>query len=190
MSKDNELMLDVGQANELKLAFRRNGWTNADVKNLCDGDKLAKILHVLRGHSWVGFDQDLIDLDADPFVPGTWKVKKHQKGGQLVWSPEKVKLYLSSHQKGEKYIEGNKLRKELECERVMNANLLDYLLKHQELIPEEWKGQTVFFWGTIYRDLYDNLYVRGLYFDDGRWYWRYGWLDYDWSVSGPAVVAS
>jgi len=33
----------------------------------------------------------------------------------------------------------------------MNANVLDYLLAHPELIPEDWKNKYVFFWGTIYR---------------------------------------
>ncbi len=46
---DTELMLDVGQANELKLAFRRSGYTNADIKKLCEGDILARLLSIVRG---------------------------------------------------------------------------------------------------------------------------------------------
>lgn len=46
-----ELMLDVGQANEIKLAARRAGATNADLKRLSEGDMFAKILPVLRGHA-------------------------------------------------------------------------------------------------------------------------------------------
>ena len=45
---DNELMLDVGQANELKLAARRAGATNADLKRLSEGDMFAQILPVIR----------------------------------------------------------------------------------------------------------------------------------------------
>lgn len=132
----------------------------------------------------------IIDLDADPFVPEGWKVEEHQKGGQLVWCSEKVKLYLSPTQEGSSYIGGNKLRKELKRERVMNANLLDYLLSHQELIPKSWKGQALFFWGTIYRNSGDRLCVRYLFFLEGRWYWDYSWLGLSWDVLGPAVVAS
>lgn len=42
-------ILDVGQANELKLAFRRNGFNNEQVKQLCEGNILAQVLSVLNG---------------------------------------------------------------------------------------------------------------------------------------------
>lgn len=45
----SDLMLDVGQANELKLAARAAGATNADLKTLSSGDIFATILPVLRG---------------------------------------------------------------------------------------------------------------------------------------------
>lgn len=48
---DLELMLDVGQANEFKLACRRAGYTNADIKKLCEGDTLAQFLPVLKGQA-------------------------------------------------------------------------------------------------------------------------------------------
>lgn len=37
-----ELMLDVGQANELKLAFRREGWNNENIKALCERRGILK----------------------------------------------------------------------------------------------------------------------------------------------------
>lgn len=46
---DTELMLDVGQANEIKMAARRAGATNADLKKLSTGEMFAKILPVIRG---------------------------------------------------------------------------------------------------------------------------------------------
>lgn len=52
--------LDVGQANELKLAFRRNGWTNEDVKKMSEGDLLAKLLPVVRGRAEVVIKSILI----------------------------------------------------------------------------------------------------------------------------------
>lgn len=48
---DTELMLDVGQAQELKLAFRKHGWTNAEIKRLSEGDLLAQVLMVMRGQA-------------------------------------------------------------------------------------------------------------------------------------------
>ena len=39
----SELMLDVDQAGELKAAFRRGDWTNAEIKKLCEGEMLALV---------------------------------------------------------------------------------------------------------------------------------------------------
>lgn len=50
---DKELGLDVGQANEIKLAARRAGATNADLKRLSEGDMFAQILPVIRGEAMV-----------------------------------------------------------------------------------------------------------------------------------------
>jgi hypothetical protein len=120
--------------------------------------------------------EHLIDLDADPFVPNSWSVVEHQKGGQFKWDASTVSLCLSKKQQSSKWIEGHKLREELEGKPVFNANLLDYLLKHPRLIPEEWKGKYVFFWGTVYRSSRGSLYVRYLCWDGDRWDWDYDWL--------------
>lgn len=47
----SELMLDVDQAGELKAAFRRGDWTNAQIKRLSEGDLLAWVLLVLEGRA-------------------------------------------------------------------------------------------------------------------------------------------
>lgn len=188
MGTDNELMLDVGQANELKLAARRAKATNADLKALSEGEMFARILPVLRGLGEVVVKKHLIDLDTDPFVPEKWSFEYHKKDGQFEWDPAKVKLHLSPNQQDGKVIAGNNLRKELKHEFVLNANLLDYLLANQNLIPQEWKGKVVFFWGTIYRDSDGNLYVRCLYWDGSQWSWRFLWLVHGWVSNYPAAV--
>ena len=180
----DKFTLDVRQAAELTHAFERTGWTNADIKKLSSGDTLAQLLPVVRGHAEVTQVAHIIDCDADPMRPyEEWRVKEHRKGGQLTWNPEAVKLHLSPNQMGEKCIEGNKLRQELAKKLVLNANVFDYLIHHPHLIPEDWKkdenGNTllIFFWGTIYRDAGDRLYVCSLYFFEGRWRAGYRWLD-------------
>lgn len=35
-----------------------------------------------------------------------------------------------------------------------------------------------------------NLYVRYLYFNDGRWNWNYNWLDNDWNGNNPAALCA
>lgn len=183
----SELMLDVSQAHELKMAFRRANYSNGEIKQLCEGNILADVRNVLLGHASITVMEHMIDCDAAPFIPSGWKVEKHQKGGQFKWDTGQVALYLSKFQKNG-VIEGNKLRKELEGKPVLNACVLDYLLAHPHLIPEEWKGNAVFFWGTIYRDSDGNLFVRCLYWLGGRWRWGNYWLDDDWDDNDPAVL--
>jgi hypothetical protein len=137
---------------------------------------------------------EILISDADPFVPKGWKIEEHKKSGQLEWDPAKVQLYLSPNQKDGKWIEGNKLRQELADKPVLNANVLDYLLAHPQLIPEEWKEDDngniryIFFWGTTYRDSAGDLCVRCLCFHVGQWHWGCHWLDYDWDDSYPAAL--
>lgn len=193
----NDLMLDVGQANELKLAFRRADFSNDDIKRLCEGNVLADVRSVLRGHASITVVEHAIDCDADPFNPWEkdgWTVEEHQKGGTFTWDASQVELYLASGQKNGKVIEGNKLRKELAKKPVLNANVLDYLLKNPHLIPEEWKkdgqGNTryIFFWGTIYGCRDGHRCVRYLYWRGGRWGWGGYWLGRDWDGFYPAAV--
>lgn len=193
----SDLMLDVGQANELKLAFRRADYSNDDIKRLCESNALADVRSVLRGYATITIVEHIINCDADPFNPWSKEgrtVEKHQKGGQWKFDPKQVEFFLSSNQKGDKAIEGNKLRKELAEKPVFNVNVLDYLLANPHLIPEEWKtggnGNTryIFFWGTIYRLRDGGLYVRCLCWYDGRWDWGGRWLGNDWDSDGPAAV--
>ena len=191
---DTELMLDVGQANELKLAFRRHGWSNAEINKLCEGNLLAHLLPLVREYGNItAVVKYLINCDADPFIPNGWRV---EEADQLVsrvrsvfeWDESKVLLHLSSNQMDGKSIKGEQLQTELANESVLNANVLDYLLAYQTLIPDEWKGKCVFFWGTVYRDLRGRLCVRFLYFDDGEWRSLCLWLGGVWYGDHPVAV--
>ena len=185
----NELTFDVGLAAKLKQAVIRNNITDlADIDWLCEGDNLANVRRVRLGHAAITVQEHVIDCDAQPYVPDGLSVEEHRKGGSFKWGAAQVELHLASGQKGDKYIEGNKLRKELASEPVLPANVLDYLLAHPHLIPEEWKGKYVFFWGTIYRRSHGGLCVRCLYWDDDRWYWSGRWLGIDWDGRSPAAL--
>lgn len=112
---------------------------------------------------------ELIDCDKDPIIP--WKdftVDEHRKGGQLEWDPAKVIRYLSPNQMEANRIKGYELHTELAHMPSMNANVLDYLLAHPRLIPNEWGldehdiTQRIYFWGTVYRRSDGHLFVRCL----------------------------
>lgn len=190
----DEFQMTVGQAHELEMAFRRNGWNAVEVKTLSVGNALASVREVILGRSEIKPLDHVINCDIDPFVPSGWGVEEHQKGGQLKWDPARVNLFLSGLQAQGKPIDGHKLREELKGKQVLNAIVLDYLLKYPYLIPEEWKqddkGRTryVFFWGTIYRGSDGSLYVRGLCRDGAGWCWLFSWLGSDWGARSPAAL--
>jgi len=187
----------AGIVHELELAMDRvGGWNAALVKRMCEGDRLAEIREYLLGQAEITYPEHLINCDAAPFVPQGWEMAEHRKTGIWKWDPAKVAFHLSKRQERGSFIEGNKLLKELEEKPVLNANVLDYLLAHQELIPESWKkdengnDRYIFFWGTIYRDANGNLCVRDLDWDGCRWGWVYGWLDDGWGGSDPAALSA
>lgn len=192
-------MLDVGQANELKMAFRRADFTNADIKRLCDSHLLGSIRSVLRGEASINVIspvRHIIDCDVAPFIPEGWCVEEHKNDGQFTFDPSQIELYLDFDQYGSKYsepIDGNTLRRGLADKPVLNANVLDYLVTHPDLIPEIWKKdrrgrtQNIYFWGTVYRDGSGNLVVRALCWR-GEWHWTCDWLDNKWLGNDPAAM--
>ena len=187
----SELTLDVGLAYKIKQALSRNGITDvADLDWLATGDNIAKLRRVRLGHAEVITPNHVINCDANLQIPDGWSIEEHQKGGAFQWNASNVALYIDKGQKDGKWIEGNKLRKALAGKPVLTANTLDYLLDNPHLIPEEWKGKTVFFWGTIYRYRDSSLYVRCLVWYGGRWRSDFHWLDDGWSGDGPAAVSA
>lgn len=180
---------DHGLIHEAVVTGRRAGWTAEEWSKLAHSEEtMRNIRKVLLGHASITVIEHVIDCDANPFVPDGWSVEEHQKGGAFKWNAANVALHLDKGQKNGKYIEGNKLREALAGKPVLNANVLDYLIAHPHLTPEEWKGKAVFFWGTIYRHRDGDLYVRYLDWNGDRWYWHFRWLGYDWHDSTPAAV--
>ena len=178
----------IGQMNQLADALEAAGYTPDDVTKLrSKPETLKQFKSVLIGMAEVVIKTHTIDCDAKPYVPEDCKVIGHQKGGQFRWNPDEVELWLCDEQnKGS--IEGNELRKKLEDQPVLNANVLDYLLENPQLIPEEWKGSSNFFWGTLYHSPLGALVVRYLYWDGSEWNWDYDrWLDCRWNDSHPAA---
>lgn len=169
-----------------KYGHRPHNWFEAIVNKL-GGEEAAE--RFLRDDVVVVIRECRIDQDADHIVPKGWTVEEHQKQGQFKWDPAKVALFLSESLKSNSVIEGHELRKELKGKRAANACLLNYLLANPHLIPEEWKGKYVFFWGSIYRDRDDALCVFYLEWG-GAWGWgvRYRKLGCLWNYDDPAVL--
>lgn len=166
------------QAAELDYAFERNKWSAKDVKELCKGFFLWKFLQILNG----GYEDNpikcIIDCDASPYIEKGWEIEEHRKGGMLKWDPKRIKFFQLSEEDGK--IECHELRKRLISLSILNANVLDWLWAYPIFIPKEWKGECIFFWGTIYneQDRKNCLAVR--YLDlRGKPAWGYYWFDGD-----------
>ena len=184
---------DHGLIHEAVITGRKAGWTADEWSLLAHSEeRMREVRQYLRGHASITAIEHVIDSDANPFVPDGWSIEVHQKGGAFKWDKESQKdaLHLDEGQKNGKWIEGNKLRKELANQPVLNTNVLDYLFDHPHLIPEEWKRKVVFFWGTIYRYRDGDLYVRCLHWHGGRWHWFFYWLGSDWGDGRPAAVSA
>jgi hypothetical protein len=134
-----------------------------------------------------------IDCDTDPFVPQGREVRRHRKNGVLswnqLWNPDKIQLFISPEQ-AVGGIKGRDLFADyLQLKHLLNANVLDFLLAHAGLIPVSWKGNCVFFWGTLYNDFSQGqVYVR--YLECGRTAIGQGesWIGNTWLGSHPAAV--
>ncbi|MBI3335589.1 MAG: hypothetical protein HY001_03775 [Candidatus Portnoybacteria bacterium] len=199
----DKFSMSCGQEHELEMAFERTGWDNAEVKVLTVGNNLKLVRDFVRGYAQLVPVDHVVDCDADPFIPQDWSLKgegtEHLKGGaiklerrgdDLYANGKKIKLFLSEGQKSSRYIGGHKLREELAHKPILNANILDHLLKpeNQRLIPESWKGQYVFFWGTVYRGSFGYLCVHCLYWSGDRWHWDCYWLGLDFNSFNPAAL--
>lgn len=196
---DNFTFSSAGLTHELELAMQRaGGWTPELVKKMCGGDFMSQVRDVVAGCVKIIPVNHIIDLDADPFVPKGWQgVEFHKKGGKvkaelrgdhLYINDRKMEIYLSERQMGGRVVKGHSLREEVSKRDVLDANVLDYLLAHPQLVAESWKGTRVFFWGTIYRFHDGSLCVRFLFWYGDRCRWSYIWLGDDFCGNSPAAV--
>jgi hypothetical protein len=138
----------------------------------------------------------LVDIDAPPYVPPGWSVQSHRSGPPVLNFNDRFGFYLAREQQNGS-VQGYELRKTLEGKPVVNANVLDFLLKKLVIDPrylsDRWKydmhdhPRYVFFWGTIYIHDGEPL-VRCLHWDNFRWASSYGWLSSQWNSYYQALT--
>lgn len=135
--------------------------------------------------------QHIVDCDAEPSLRPGWEVRHHNMIGQLNLSTSRIKPHLSLNQIDGRRIEGFDLYSELVSEPILNSNVMDYFLVHQDCIPDEFKkSERIFFWGTIIYNIHSELLcVRYMYFNNCRWLdGGYAWLGESWHSNSPAAV--
>lgn len=89
----SDLMLDVGQANELKMAFRRALFSGEDIKRLCEGYLMADVLNLVRGtHRLTQVANALVSVGTISVAPTTTKFIASEKFVVNIQASAKVKI--------------------------------------------------------------------------------------------------
>lgn len=143
--------------------------------------------------------EDMIDFEQTPHAPkGYWicpEQPQHRVRGCLLYDSDYFLRAVSPNQSVDK-VSGRNLMRYLQSFPVVGAQLLDYLLKHQDRIRLSWKlktcGATTFFcfWGSIYSDQSGVQYVRCLYWHEetGSWRTHIDAVDNVFRCNSPAVI--
>jgi hypothetical protein len=185
-----KIRLTIADLIELTAGLVENGYSREQVFFLIRD--LKKLKCFVNGEAILQSKVHMIDCDTKPEFLGK-TVAEHQKGGMWNFDPDKITL-----RKVEKQIAGDDILarhvyKEIACLPVLNSNVLDYLLQHQEIIPDDWKDKYIFFWGTIYRNSnecsqFENswdfndatykrqLFVRCLFMEKDGWCSKFFWF--------------
>lgn len=114
--------------------------------------------------------KNIVDCDADPFIPDNMSVIKHRRDGLFECNFLNIELAdwngpSKIDQLGDRYVTVAEMLNNF-LERSLNANVLDFLLRNPDLIPDRLKGYDIAFCGTIYRFKEDG----GRYIRELSWY--------------------
>lgn len=155
---------------------------------------LVKAFEMLYGgHVATIPSNHFVDLSKFPFLPDGWELANHDSlrntrdgsicEGRLLLDTRKIVLYRDRDQSSSPGIQGTLLKERLREKKNLNANVLEYLLKHPDLIPESWRldsrgqAQCIWFWGTSYRNSEGVPVVRGMVWRDNlAWVADHIWL--------------
>ena len=120
--------------------------------------------------------QKNIDCDGLPFLPDqSWKAETAgPKEGTLKFDSTTVELQKIGYHKSDWEIISKKLNGV-----GLNGSVLNHLLFHQNLIPTEWIGKKIFFWGTIYTESSGVKCVLYLVYFNNEWTWEAQYLSED-----------
>ena len=184
---NNELMLDVGQANELKLAFRREGnWTNESIKALTERrGLLTQVLDVLEGRSQIlVIDPELITVDY------AMSLEEMIRAGHYDWENDnltakrfpikgegkvdlEVKLFHF-----DRSISSEDAKRTIE-ESGYQVAQTEHLLAYGAKNPEEQRKYPIVALGSVGK-VHGDHFVPYLGKDGSERYLRLGWWDSDW----------
>lgn len=168
----------------LLIAFMLMGCTSAPTVSDSDRERAGL----------VQLEKYVIDCSAVPHVPEGWEIRPEDQikscvTGLFDFNHSNVTLF-DTEEFQSKGTDGYDLLLVHEGQPVLLANVLEYLLRYPELIPEAWKKGIIIFWGTIYRHPDGAKVVRFLRWAtwDDSYYEEYLWLGQQWEDFFQAAV--
>lgn len=125
----------------------------------------------------------MVSLEAQPKQLSGYIVSYHNGGGIFNFLSQGIDLFAPPSGMEN----GFKVKNTLD--RPLNGNMLDFLLSHQDLIPQACRGKYTCFFGTIYRHIRDDEpYIRAMFYCDDRYQDMLIHLDSDFGEDMPILV--
>jgi hypothetical protein len=115
---------------------------------------------------WLAFSQKTIDCNSKPSTPDTYVLVSSQPDGNYILNPTDIK-FLSFESKTTA-TKGSDMIKKLDG-KGLNACIFDYLMDHQDMVPETWKGKEIVFTGSVFKDAGGNELMRAMYWWNDEW---------------------
>jgi len=178
--------MGTGQADEVAKAFGRNGWTNAEVKKLCGGDFLARVLQVVRGTAEITVIRHpaalATELQGALTAPAPEPAQKLLDGEMPTTMTIAGRTYdlLGFLRGDEKSVRGTVMvDRAKEMSAHLGADDGRHLLDHQDEIPVALRGKIVFVF-TDWRHPGGSVNVYYVYWSGSRWVRDWDWLDFGW----------
>ncbi|MBI4092896.1 MAG: hypothetical protein HY420_03145 [Candidatus Kerfeldbacteria bacterium] len=200
----SDLMLDVDQAGELKAAFRRGDWTNAEIKRLSEGDVLSQVRRVIQGSAVIVVKKEEFLLDTIVRVNRSVR-PAYPDWVDKVMNPElestgpaeydlatSIALWLHEGQQGG-VVTGQVIYAYLNEHDLLRSCLsLQDALEIQKngvaVFQKVFGDKIVYFWKSVVQNRDDrNLHVPCLYVHGDRVVLHWDWLGHDWDDGEPAV---
>lgn len=213
----SETAKHAGLIHKLLRALDAAGLDARDLNRIAeDAERCRQLYGAMRG--WMKFKPVEFEIDCDSSPSWgwgggpNWPVEKHVRQGQVFLTRLGEELYLDGHKIGfhifdtqpseDKRIDEFKLEAELKGKYVLNANVMLFLRRHPQIIPEQWrwignpehergKSLAIQFWGTQIRHIHGDRCIPHMYcvnFADGFWEDSPGWIGKNQYRPGVAAV--
>ncbi|MCI5108351.1 MAG: hypothetical protein MRY49_00705 [Candidatus Pacebacteria bacterium] len=180
LSAISESPYSIGQMAQLVKVLTIKGWSSEDIAQFAQYPDHKTIRAISNGKSGLNLHSP-INTTKHPSIPPLWHIESHDPSlgtitlekradGELYVNGRKVVLFI--HKSQTPVVQLDTLQEKVTRKFggiLLNATILEYLLKHQELIPLSWKLKSVLFLGTTFGNHDGKDFVRCLCWAGPGW---------------------